>query len=205
MTSPLENDERRQRWHRVTEIFHAAMARESGQRAQHAPDPIIAARAEVAPGKDLGRYRIEGLIGAGGMGDVYRARDVELGRDVAIKVLPAEFTADRERLARFEREARILASLNHPNIAAIYGIDRVDDARALILELVEGETLDDRLYPHTPSSSGAQGIHRAGIEIPRALAIARQIAEALEAAHEKGIVHRDLKPTNIKITPAGVV
>jgi Tol biopolymer transport system component len=138
-------------------------------------------------------------IGVGGMGEVYRAHDVKLGRDVAIKVLPAMFTAHPERLARFEREARMLAALNHPNIGAIYGVEDADGAgaaghplRALVLELVEGETLADR-------------IQRGPVPVAEALTIARQIAEALEAAHEKGIIHRDLKPANIKITPAGVV
>ena len=126
------------------------------------------------------------------MGEVYRARDTRLGRDVAIKILPGEWMADSQRLARLEREARALASLNHSNIATIHGIEEHDGIRALVLELVEGDTLADRI--------------RAGpMAIPEAVAIARQIANALDAAHEKGIVHRDLKPANIKITPAGVV
>src|SRR5438034_1575559 len=120
------------------------------------------------------------MIGAGGMGEVYRARDTKLGRDVAIKVLPKMFTADPERLARFEREARLLASLNHPHIGAIYGLEGAGGVRALVLELVDGETLDER-------------IARGPILMADALTIARQIADALEAAHEKGIVHRDLK------------
>ena len=132
------------------------------------------------------------MLGAGGMGEVYRARDTKLGRDVAIKILPRAFTSDPDRLARFEREARMLAALNHPNIATIYGIEDADGVRALVLELVEGETLADR-------------IARGPLVLKDALAIARQIAEALDAAHEKGIVHRDLKPANIKITPDGVV
>ena len=140
----------------------------------------------------IGPYRVAHLIGAGGMGEVYRARDTKLGRDVAIKVLPAAFTADAERLARFEREARLLAALNHPHIATIYGFEDADGVRALVLELVEGETLADRL---------AAGRSR----WTEALPIARQLAEALEAAHEKGIIHRDLKPANIKITPDGTV
>ena len=143
-------------------------------------------------GRQVGTYQILSRLGAGGMGEVYRARDAKLGRDVAIKVLPPAFTADRERLARFDREARLLASLNHPHIGAIYGVEAIDDQPALILELVEGETLAARL--------------KASRLVERdALAIARQIAEALEAAHEKGIVHRDLKPANIAITPAGMV
>ena len=143
-------------------------------------------------GRHVGTYQILSRLGEGGMGEVYRARDAKLGRDVAIKVLPPAFTADRERLARFDREARLLASLNHPHIGAIYGAEAIDDQPALILELVEGGTLHARLS-------------QAGLPIAEALAIARQIAEALEAAHEKGIVHRDLKPANIVITPAGTV
>src|SRR3954466_2887381 len=134
----------------------------------------------LGPGAWLGRYEITAPIGAGGMGEVYRARDTRLHRDVAIKVLPEAFAADAERLSRFEREAQLLASLNHPHIAAIYGFE---DNRALILELVEGETLAER-------------IARERIAIEEALPIARQIAEALEAAHEQGIIHRDLKPSN---------
>jgi Tol biopolymer transport system component len=143
-------------------------------------------------GHQFGTYRILSRLGAGGMGEVYRARDSKLGRDVAIKVLPAAFTADPDRLARFEREARLLAALNQPHIGAIYGLEDVDGVSALVLELVEGETLSERLA-------------RGPVPVIEALAIARQIAEALEAAHEKGIVHRDLKPANIKITPSGVV
>ena len=131
-------------------------------------------------------------LGVGGMGEVYRARDTTLGRDVAIKILPRHFTADPERLARFEREARMLAALNHPNIGAIYGLEAASGVRALVLELVEGETLADR-------------IQRGPAPVTDALTIARQIADALDAAHEKGIIHRDLKPANIKVTPDGVV
>jgi serine/threonine protein kinase/Tol biopolymer transport system component len=152
----------------------------------------------------IGNYRITASLGRGGMGEVYRAHDERLGRDVAIKVLPAVFTSDGERLARFEREARVLASLNHPNIATIHGVERVatpSDAgsgaiHALVLELVDGETLDDRLR-HVRGG--------AGLPLPEILAISRQIADALDAAHDKGIVHRDLKPANIKIRPDGVV
>jgi Tol biopolymer transport system component len=151
-------------------------------------------------GSRLGSYEILSALGAGGMGEVYRARDSRLGRDVAIKILPSAFIDNPEWLARFEREARLLAALNHPHIAAIYGVEdavsspdsRPASLRALVLELVEGQTLADRILPGR-------------IPVPEALAIARQIAEALEAAHEKGIVHRDLKPANIKITPSGVV
>ena len=146
----------------------------------------------LAPGSSVGPYRIERLLDVGGMGEVYRARDTTLGRDVAIKILPRHFTADPERLARFEREARMLAALNHPNIGAIYGLEDADGVRALVLELVEGETLADR-------------IQRGPAPVTDALTIARQIADALDAAHEKGIIHRDLKPANIKVTPGGVV
>ena len=146
----------------------------------------------LEPGAMVGPYRIDRLIGAGGMGEVYQARDTRLGRDVAIKVLPAAFTADAERLARFEREARLLAALNHSHIAAIYGFEEAQDVRALILELVEGETLAARL-------------RRGQIPWDQTLPIAQQIADALEAAHEHGIIHRDLKPANIKITPDGNV
>jgi serine/threonine protein kinase len=150
-------------------------------------------------GEPFGPYRILGKLGAGGMGEVYRARDTKLNRDVAIKVLPAAFADDPERLARFTREAQTLASLNHPNIAAIYGIEDLSAAnesgagsRALVMELVEGEDLSTH-------------IARGPIPIAEALPIARQIAEALEAAHEQGIVHRDLKPANIKVRSDGTV
>jgi eukaryotic-like serine/threonine-protein kinase len=143
-------------------------------------------------GRRIGGYQIQTLIGAGGMGEVYRAHDTKLGRDVAIKILPREFLTNPERLARFEREARTLAALNHPHIAAIYGIEQDHDLRAIVLELVPGDTLADRLL------GGA-------IPVADAVAIARQIADALDAAHEKGIVHRDLKPSNVKITPDDVV
>jgi serine/threonine protein kinase len=151
-------------------------------------------------GRLLGGYRLQALIGAGGMGEVYRARDQRLERDVAIKILPHAFTSDPDRLARFEREARMLASLNHPNICGIYGIEESDGIRFLILELVEGETLAARLATAPRLRSGD-----AGLSPPVALTSARQIAEALEAAHERGIIHRDLKPANVKITPDGVV
>ena len=150
-----------------------------------------------AVGTRLGPYEIVHLLGAGGMGEVYRARDTRLGRDVALKFLPEEFTADRDRLARFEREARLLASLNHPNIATIHGVEEAASAgrqqvRAIVLELVEGATLADL-------------VRRGPLHFEEALAIARQIAQALDAAHEKGVIHRDLKPANIKITPEGRV
>ena len=146
----------------------------------------------LAPGSRLGPYEIVGLIGAGGMGEVYRARDGKLTRDVALKILPPVFARDPERLARFTREANLLASLNHPNIAAIYGFESSDHSPALVLEMVEGPTLADR-------------IERGAIPLEDALPIARQIAEALEAAHAQGIVHRDLKPANIKVRSDGTV
>lgn len=151
-------------------------------------------------GRRLGIYQVQSLLGAGGMGEVYRARDTRLGRDVAVKILPRAFTSDSERLARFEREARVLASLNHPNIGAIYGLEEAEGVRALVLELIAGETLADRLTHVSKRKAPLSGL-----PIADALAIARQIADALDAAHEKGIVHRDLKPANVKITPEGIV
>jgi serine/threonine-protein kinase len=146
----------------------------------------------LAAGTRLGAYEILSLIGSGGMGEVYRARDNRLNRDVAIKVLPADVAADHDRLARFEREAQVLASLNHPNIAAIHGVDDSSGKPALVMELVEGPTLADRI------ASGP-------IPLDEALPIAKQIAEALEGAHEQGIIHRDLKPANIKVRGDGTV
>ncbi len=143
-------------------------------------------------GKQFGPYIVLAPIGSGGMGDVYRARDEQLGRDVAIKVLPSHYSSDRDRRARIESEARMLAALNHPHIGAIYGLEDVDGCPALVLELVEGETLAER-------------IAKGPLPLARALVIARQIAEALNAAHERGIIHRDLKPANIKITSDDVV
>ena len=167
---------------------------------------VVGPYSATLTGRQIGSYEIGTQLGAGGMGEVYRARDTKLGRDVAIKVLPPAFTADRERLARFEREARVLASLNHPNIGAIYGVEEFDGLHALVLELVEGDTLDARLTARAPSHSGARGSSRTkALAVAEALAIARQIADGLEAAHEKGIVHRDLKPANIKVTPSGTV
>ncbi len=142
-------------------------------------------------GTPLGIYEVLGAIGAGGMGEVYRARDTKLGREVALKVLPEGFAADPERLGRFEREAKLLASLNHPNIAAIHGFEDSGGVRALVMELVEGQTLAER-------------IAKGPIPLDETLPMARQIAEGLEYAHERGIVHRDLKPANVKITPDGV-
>jgi len=146
----------------------------------------------LSPGARLGVYEVTSLIGAGGMGEVYHARDTKLGRDVALKLLPAPFANDPERLARFQREAHVLASLNHPHIAAIYGLEETNGLTALVLELVDGPTLADRI------AHGA-------IPVDEALPIAKQIAEALETAHEHGIVHRDLKPANIKVREDGTV
>ena len=143
-------------------------------------------------GTRLGIYEVTAKIGEGGMGEVYQARDTTLDRDVALKVLPEAFTADPDRLARFQREAKVLASLNHPNIGAIYGLEAAGDTQALVLELIEGPTLADRI---------AEG----PIPVDEALTIATQIAEAIEAAHEQGIVHRDLKPANVKVRPDGTV
>jgi Tol biopolymer transport system component len=216
-----------ERWRRIEELFHEA--RERAPDDQEAfldaacgsdsdlhrdvaslldqSEPVLfregvhALATAVAPhpsrpdhqGRQLGPYLLGPLIGAGGMGDVYRAHDAKLGRDVAVKILPAALADHPDRLARSEREARILAALNHPNIGAIYGIAEGDGVRGLVLELVEGVTLKEKLDA-TPT-----------LPLDEALSIARQIAGALEAAHQKGIVHRDLKPANVKITPAGVV
>jgi Tol biopolymer transport system component len=151
-------------------------------------------------GSRLAHYEITDHLGSGGMGDVYQATDTKLGRSVAIKVLPDGFAADIERAARFEREARVLASLNHPHIAAIYGLEESLGRKFLVMELVEGKTLADILAE--VSSVKSQG---SGLPLDEALHIASQIAEALEAAHDKGVIHRDLKPPNIKVTPAGQV
>jgi eukaryotic-like serine/threonine-protein kinase len=207
---------------RVTDLYHAALTRapearsaflkdacdgdeslrrevesllryESGAaRFLEQPAAVVAAGAVSRThmlNRQLGPYTILAPLGSGGMGEVYRARDSKLGRDVAIKILPSHFTADLERRARFAREARLLATLNHPHIGAIYGLEESDGVTALVLELVEGPTLADRLA-------------RGPLPIAEALAIARQIAEALDAAHEKGVVHRDLKPANIVLQSA---
>ena len=216
-----------ERWDRIQELYHAARACADADRAQFLADacagdvvlerevralldqpvstgsfvgflggPAEARLSDVATndltGRQLGNYRVLSLLGRGGMGEVYRAHDAKLGRDVAIKVLPSMFTADRERLVRFESEARMLAALNHPHIGAIYGLEDAGGMPALVLELVEGETLADRLRrgPIPPSETWV---------------IARQIIDALDAAHRKGIIHRDLKPANIKVTPDGLV
>ena len=146
----------------------------------------------LSPGTRLGVYEVSAKIGEGGMGEVYQARDTTLDRDVALKVLPEAFTSDPDRLARFEREAKVLASLNHPNIGTIYGLEEAEGVKALVLELVEGPTLADR-------------IKQGPIPVDEALPIAKQIAEALEAAHEQGVIHRDLKPANIKVKADGTV
>ncbi|MEO8257707.1 MAG: protein kinase [Acidobacteriota bacterium] len=167
-------------------------------------------------GQRFGVYAIRSLLGVGGMGEVYRAYDQRLGREVAIKFLPPAFTADTDRQARFEREARTLATLNHPHIGAIYGVEEVNGVRGLVLELVEGETLAERIAVRGRGGSGPlrtawsnqaapEQADAGGLPIPEVLAVARQIADALDVAHEKGIVHRDLKPANIKITPDGAV
>jgi len=141
----------------------------------------------LTAGVRLGNYEIVGPLGQGGMGEVYRAKDTKLGREVAIKVLPAAFAQHPERLARFEREAKILASLNHPNIAILHALEESSEGMALVMELVQGQTLNGP------------------IPVETALKYAAQIASALDAAHEKGIIHRDLKPANITVTPSGIV
>ena len=209
-----------ERWHRATAIFHAARTRETSEREAFLADacqgdaslremvegmlaaekeagsfgemPLLASRPLFESGTQFGAYHIERLIGRGGMGDVYLARDATLGRDVAIKVLRDTQLADSAWFERLQREARILAALNHSNIATIYSIERMDGAYGLVLELLEGPTLADRI---------AQG----AVPLAEALPIAQQITEALEAAHERGIVHRDIKPTNIKFTRDGLV
>jgi Tol biopolymer transport system component len=219
-----------ERWERIKNLYDATQARPQAERAaflasatagddelrrevesllgQPVATAALVGRVGTGPpertapqnltGRRLGSFQINALLGRGGMGEVYRAHDTKLGRDVAIKVLPPEFTADPDRLARFEREARVVASLNHPHIAAIHGVEESDGVRGLVLELVEGQTLADRL-------AQSSGLARSGLRLPEALSYARQIADALEAAHEKGITHRDLKPANVTITPDGVV
>jgi len=210
------------RWKRIESLFHAARERAPADREaflQEACAGDSSLHDEVASllvtvgasfvdrgvegvmslqggpsltGRQLGPYAVGPLLGAGGMGEVYRARDTKLGRNVAIKILSARWLADADRITRFEREARLLASLNHPHIAAIYGFEDSGSTHALVLELVEGPTLADRI------SAGA-------LPEREAVAVARQLADALDAAHERGIVHRDLKPSNIKVTGEGVV
>ena len=172
----------------------------------------------LSTGTRLGPYEVVALIGAGGMGEVYRARDTKLNRDVALKVLPDLFANDPERLARFRREAQVLASLNHPNIAHIHGLEESNGILALVMELVEGPTLADLLAnvgrvlsdpprgDRTPGPKGP-GLHAegGGLRIEEVLPIAKQMADALEAAHEQGVTHRDLKPANIKVRDDGMV
>src|SRR5437667_8887970 len=146
----------------------------------------------LTSGTKLGPYEVVAPLRAGGMGEVDRARDSKRGREVALKLLPPLFATDADRVARFKPEAQLLASLNHPHIGAIYGFEDADNVPALVLELVEGDTLHDRL-------------RRGPLPLSEALAVAQQIADALDAAHRAGIIHRDLKPSNIKITPDGVV
>jgi len=146
----------------------------------------------LTPGTRLGAYEVTARLGAGGTGEVYRALDTKLGREVALKVLPDQFVSDPERVARFQREAKTLAALNHPNIGGIHGLEEINSVTALVLELVEGPTLADRIAQRS-------------IPLDEALAIARQIGDALQAAHEHGVIHRDLKPANIKIRPDGTV
>ena len=217
-----------ERWKRVEQLYNSALERAASERAafleeacegdeallqevrslleheeqaegfieqpalEEAAELLAQDRAASWVGRRIGGYEVVSLLGAGGMGEVYRATDTELGRDVALKLLPEEFAEDRERLERFRREARLLAALSHPGIAAIYGLEESGGLRFLVLELVPGETLAGR-------------IARGPIPMAEALPIFHQVAEALEAAHEKGIVHRDLKPANVKITPEGRV
>src|SRR6202163_2913798 len=147
----------------------------------------------LAAGTKLGTYEVRSAIGAGGMGEVYQAHDTKLGRDVAIKVLPEAFARDPEKLSRFQREAKLLASLNHPNIATIHGLEDSNGTSYLVMELVSGENLAERIK------------HEGAVPVEESLTIAKQIAEALEYAHEHGVIHRDLKPANVKLTPEGKV
>src|SRR3954462_898802 len=146
----------------------------------------------LTPGSRIGTYEIISPLGAGGMGEVYRGRDTRLHRDVALKILPEAFARDPDRLVRFEREARVLASLNHPNVAQIFGLEESGDVRALVMELVDGESLD-------------RAIPAGGLPLDRIVSIAGAIAAALASAHDKGIVHRDLKPANVMLSADGRV
>ena len=204
-----------ERWRQITDIFHAARTRDSAERdafvasrcgddraLRREVEAMLAAQRRagrfgeipgtLTSGDRLGPYEILSFLGVGGMGQVYRARDTKLHRDVAVKVLLPDVADDPDRIARFAREARVLASLNHPNIAQVYGFEESGGVGALVMELVEGRTLGDRMA-------------RGAIPIHETLHIGRQIAEALEAAHDQGIVHRDLKPANVKIRPDGTV
>ncbi|MEP6916491.1 MAG: protein kinase [Acidobacteriota bacterium] len=223
-----------QRWLRIEELFHAAESLPSAERPAylleacagdedlrrevdsllreavsddgHLAGPALLAGGglvaafgpAIAAGQSIGPYHVQSLLGSGGMGEVYRARDTKLGRDVAIKILPAAFVHHPDRRARLEREARMLASLHHPGICGIYGIEEVNGILLLVLELVSGATLADTLQ------GGAERGGR-GLPLEHVMTITRQIAEAVELAHDKGIIHRDLKPANIKITPEGIV
>src|SRR5262249_3940875 len=165
----------------------------------------------LSPGTKLGPYEVVAALGAGGMGEVYRARDTKLGRDVALKVLPEVFARNAERMARFHREAQVLASLNHPNIAAIYGLEESGGVRALVMELVEGPTLAEKIRVAQGPLSGPaasrveQPQRQKALQLDASLHIAKQIAEGLEYAHERSVVHRDLKPANVKVTADGTV
>jgi serine/threonine protein kinase len=229
VTGPAAGDSS---WSRVKELFHAAVERDASDRdaflqqacgddhallqevesllvADREADgfaarPAIEALAQST--RATGEYHIRSLLGAGGMGQIYRAHDTTLGRDVAIKILPPGFAADPDRLARFDREAHLLAALNHPNICAIHGLTEVDGTPGLVLELVEGPTLAERIASAGLRRAGAASTDaRQRLAVSDALAIARDVARALEAAHDKGIIHRDLKPANIKFTADGVV
>ncbi|HEV2247988.1 MAG TPA: protein kinase, partial [Terriglobia bacterium] len=171
---------------------------ESLAKDEHVSDP---AKPGLEIGTRVAHYRLIAKVGEGGMGEVYRARDTKLQRDVALKILPQALAHDADRMARFEREAQVLASLNHPNIAAIYGLEESDGVRALVMELVEGATLAEQIV----GEGSALPREPKGLPYQEALPIARQIAEALEYAHEHGVIHRDLKPANVKITPEGTV
>jgi hypothetical protein len=219
-----------ERWADLDRVWHAVLARPASERAaaveelcaadvqlRHDVESLLGhlARASAAGfgaapdgspeaasliGREFGAYAVQARLGAGGMGEVFQARDRILDRDVALKMLPDRWLADADRQMRFDREARLLASLNHPNIGAIYGVQDCDTRRALVLELVHGETLADRLAARADAGSGRRGLPIADISD-----VARQILDALEAAHARGIVHRDLKPANVKITPEGRV
>jgi Tol biopolymer transport system component len=219
-------------WQRAEELFHAALERppearkafidkacgedvelqrhveilisKDAQAGSFLEKPVLANMSGLPMvGQIISHYRIIEKLGQGGMGEVYRAHDSKLGRDVAIKVLPAEFAKDADRVARFQREARLLASLNHPNIAAIHGLEEFGGTGFLVLELVEGQTLAEYIAGSAGVLAGKNAAETAAV--PGILDLALQIAEALEAAHEKGIIHRDLKPANIKVTPEGKV
>jgi len=159
----------------------------------------------LAAGTRLGKFEIRGLLGKGGMGEVYRATDTSLKRDVALKLLPENYARDPERLGRFRREAELLAALNHPNIAAIYGVDHEGDRHYLVMELVEGETLADRLHLSRAREQAVPFGGPSAVPLDEALEITKQITAALDHAHEKTIIHRDLKPANVKVTPEGMV